>query len=166
MRILALVFFLISSSIIWSQVENPKFQRKIDRLLKESVPFILVEELKKSPSDYLLLDVREWEEYQISRIPEALHFGYNQPKFDILEDVSKDQEIIVYCSIGYRSEKIGEQLAAKGFKNVRNLYGSIFEWANRGYPMENLKGQKTCELHTYNRKWSKWVENKEVQKVY
>lgn len=166
MRVISFFFFLISWTTLFSQVENPKFQKKIDRLLSESIPTISVQELKNVKTDFLLLDIREWEEYEISRIPEALHFGFKNPKFEILSDVSKDQEIVVYCSIGYRSEKIGERLKAQGFKNVRNLYGSIFEWANQGFPMENLRGNITTELHTYNRKWSKWVENQDVQKIY
>jgi len=113
-----------------------------------------------------LLDARELEEYVVSRIPGAIHFGYDNPKWSLLESVAKDKEIIVYCSIGYRSEKIGEKLIKRGYTNVRNLYGSIFEWANRGYTLEGPRQRTTNKVHTYNKKWSTWVLNDSVQKVY
>lgn len=117
-------------------------------------------------NDYLILDAREKEEYNISHIQNAEYIGYN--KFDItsLDDVDKTQAIVVYCSIGYRSEKIGEKLQKAGFTNVYNLYGSIFEWVNQGNEVVTLEKQSTSEIHTYNKNWSKWVFNKKYKKVW
>jgi len=147
------------------QVNNPKFKRKIDWLLRETVPFISVTELKDKTDDYLLLDAREQEEFDVSRIRNAQHLGFDHPDFSILKEVDKSQAIVVYCSIGYRSEKIGEQLKSRGFTNVLNLYGSIFEWSNRGYPLCDAEGNETKKVHTYNKRWAKWVDNPEVIKV-
>lgn len=77
----------------------------------------------------------------------------------------KDKKIVVYCSIGYRSEKIAERIQAMGYE-VSNLYGSIFEWVNQGNQIVDNTGKETKELHTYNRKWSKWVEPDSVQKTW
>ena len=92
--------------------------------------------------------------------------GYKKFDWSILENTPKDQAIVVYCSIGFRSEKIGEQLKERGFTNVKNLYGSLFEWANKGHPIIDQNGIKTKKVHTYNRTWSKWVENGELIKVW
>lgn len=148
------------------QVSNPKFKQKIDRVLDGSVPFISVDELKGNTKDYYILDAREPDEYATSHIPGAHYIGYDDLDLSALEGIAKDKKIVVYCSIGYRSEKIGEKLLDRGFMNVQNLYGSIFEWSNRGFPVYNADGQVTTKVHTYNKRWSKWIDNPKVERVW
>lgn len=146
---------------------NPNFEKKVSNILSFTVPLKSVDELSKEKSDqYLILDTREKEEFDVSHIKNAQYVGYN--KFDInsLSEINKDQPIIVYCSIGYRSEKIGEKLQKAGFKNVYNLYGSIFEWVNQGNEVITSQDQTTNHIHTYNKNWSKWVFNKKYKKVW
>jgi len=174
MRILILLVSLLTFQTINAQwvessmasCEDLAFNRKVNKLLNYSVDVISVQQLKDSIDNYLVLDTREFEEYAISHIPGAAFFGYNSPKWESLESISKDQKIVVYCSVGYRSEKIGEKLIRKGFQNVSNLYGSIFEWANQGYPIEDPRGRRTNEVHTYNKKWSKWLSNEDYKSIY
>jgi predicted sulfurtransferase len=66
--------------------------------------------------------------------------------------------VVVYCSVGYRSERVGEHLLAMGFKDVKNLYGGIFEWVNNGQAIVDRNGKFTNQVHTYNKSWSKWLE--------
>ena len=168
MKNLALILTIllgISADLI-SQVSNPKFKEKIDQVLSESVDFITVDELKSDTDSYYILDAREKEEYTTSHIPGAQYIGYDDLDFTALEGIPKDKPIVVYCSIGYRSEKVGEKLLDRGFMNVQNLYGSIFEWSNRGFPVYNSEGQTTTKVHTFNKRWSKWVDNPKVEKVW
>jgi len=116
--------------------------------------------------EIIVLDAREKEEYDVSHIEEAIYLGYKDPDFSTLNDFDKDTPIVVYCSIGYRSEKIGEKLKKLGFNSVRNLYGSIFEWVNQGHKIVDHNGQQTNEIHCYNKKWSKWMINDAYQKVW
>jgi len=146
--------------------EDPNFNRKVNKMLNYSVNVIGVEDLKTDLEKYTLLDARELKEYMVSKIPGAMHLGYDNPKWNTLDTLSKDTPIVVYCSIGYRSEKIGEKLQKKGFTNVKNLYGSIFEWANQGCDLENPRGHIVKKVHSYNKKWSKWVLNDAVEVVY
>lgn len=145
---------------------NEDFDKKIHRLLSFSVPTISPSALKAIHNDVLLLDAREEEEYRVSHIPNALHLGYKQINKDLLQTLPKDTTIVVYCSIGYRSEKAGEQLEEMGFTHVYNLYGSIFEWVNQGHPVVDKDNQPTPKVHTYNKNWSKWLENDEAVKVW
>ena len=146
--------------------QNPDFNKKVKRVLSHSVNQIGVQELKGTIDNYVLLDIRELEEYSISHIPGAIYFGYDNPKYEVLDDLPKDTPIIVYCSIGYRSEKMGEKLLKRGYTNVQNLYGSIFEWANCGYLLVDPMEQATQNIHTYNKRWSKWVFNEDYQKTW
>jgi rhodanese-related sulfurtransferase len=143
--------------------ENAQFDKKVASMLKFSVPAIDVKTLKDYPQPYLLLDAREPEEYQVSHLPQAQNCGYQDFDLKKWEKLDKKQPVIVYCSIGYRSEKIAEKLKAAGFTQVMNLYGSIFEWVNRGYP---LAGAEPGKVHTYNKEWGKLVEEGKVRRVW
>jgi rhodanese-related sulfurtransferase len=117
-------------------------------------------------NNYIFLDAREIEEYNISHIPQARYIGYNSFDIKSIKDIPKNKQIIVYCSIGYRSEKIGEKLMKAGYLHVYNLYGSIFEWANRSLPLLDKSGKRTNLVHTYNKQWSKFVTNPKITKRY
>jgi rhodanese-related sulfurtransferase len=147
-------------------VQNPDFDKKISSLLRLSVPVIGVQELAAIQNEVLIFDAREQAEYELSHIAGARYLGYDDFDPARLAQVPKDRKIVLYCSIGYRSEKIGEKLRKLGYANVYNLYGSIFEWANQGYPLMDAKGQPTRKLHTYNAKWGKWVDETKVEKVW
>ena len=75
----------------------------------------------------------------------------------MVEDLDKDKPVILYCSVGYRSEKIGERLQEMGFTEVYNLYGGIFDWKNKDNPVVNTHQNPTDSVHTYNKNWSKWL---------
>lgn len=147
-------------------IENPDFDKRLTNLLSFTVPLIGVDELEQKKQDVYILDAREKEEYQVSHIPDARYIGYNKFSGEMISDIPKDATIVVYCSVGYRSEKIGEKLKSEGYEDVYNLYGSIFEWVNSGKKVENAEGQKTEDVHTYNKKWGQWVIEGRANKVY
>jgi len=145
---------------------DPEFEKKVDSYLNYDIPAITVNNLIAIQNDVVLLDAREMEEYEISHIPGAKYIGYDKFDENHLKGIKKDQRIVVYCSIGYRSEKIGEKLKKLGYKNAYNLFGSIFEWANAGQPLVDKQGNITNKIHTYSKKWSKWVKSDQVKKVW
>ena len=147
-------------------VTNPDFDQKISSLLNFKVPLIGVETLKENKEDYILLDAREREEYNVSHIKDARYIGYKNLNIKELNTIPKDKKIVLYCSIGYRSEKIGERLQKMGYTQVFNLYGSIFEWANQGNPVVDQNGRPTEYVHGYNKSWSKWLDDSKVKKTW
>lgn len=144
---------------------NPAFDKKVRNLLDLTVTPITPDELKKMDG-VLLLDIREKEEYDISHIEGAEYMGYKDYDETLLKDVPKETPIVVYCSIGYRSEKVGEKIEKLGFTTVYNLYGSIFEWVNQGNPVVDNNNSTTHKVHTYNKNWSKWVDEGKADKVW
>lgn len=167
-----LIFLIGTLSFTFSQVTevrciNPNFDQLVDEYLNYSVPAISVADAYESKEKFIFLDAREIEEYDISHLQNAIHIGYDKFQVESLtKKVPKNAEIIVYCSIGYRSEKIGEVLKKHGYQSVRNLYGSIFEWVNQHHPIYDDEGKQTNKLHTYSRKWSKWIEDEDMQKIW
>jgi len=145
--------------------QNPTFDKDVAALLNFSVPVIGCEEAQKKQSEYIFLDARAHQEYQTSHIPNAIWIDYGKLDESKFSNFNKNQSFIVYCSVGYRSEKMAEKIKKLGFTNVVNLYGSIFEWVNLGYPIVNEQGA-TNKLHTYNKKWSKYVYAPTIVKIW
>ncbi len=151
---LLFALFFISVSCV-SQKTIPDVIKKFN---KNSVTYITVEELKKN-SNSILLDTREIEEFNVSHIEKAVFVGYSKfdPKIVLEQCPNKEAEIIVYCSLGVRSENIGEKLQKLGYSNVRNLYGGIFEWKNKGNVVVNNQGKITEEVHAFSKMWGKYL---------
>ena len=148
-----------------ARCQNPEFDKKVASYINFSVKTVSPNDVKKMPGA-LILDAREPAEYNVSHLPNAVNCGYNNFDKKNWEKTPKDTPIVVYCSIGYRSEKVGEKLQKMGFTKVFNLYGSIFEWVNQGNPVVDNQGNATPKVHTYNRSWSKWVEQGKAEKIW
>jgi rhodanese-related sulfurtransferase len=155
-----------SVQISCAQTKEAGFDLMLSTLLSNSVETINSEQMKESlnTSSIYVLDTREEKEYAVSHIKGALNVGYDQFKKSSVKDIPKDAEVIVYCSVGFRSEKIGEKLEKMGYQNVKNLKGGIFDWKNNGNEVVDQNDEKTEKVHTYNREWSIWLENGE--KIY
>lgn len=138
------------------------FDEKMEQLYHGTVPLIQPKDLAElDPNQVVLLDIRSEKEYKVSRISKARFIDYDDFKPDDVKDLSKEAKIVVYCAVGVRSERVGEQLLELGFKDVTNLYGGIFGWKNEGLPVIDENNQPTERVHTYNRTWSKWLQKGE-----
>ncbi len=149
-----------------SMVENPEFDRRLRGLLRFTVPVISVDRLRTIRDEVVLLDTRSRAEFEVSRIAEARFVGYEAFDPEAVRDIPHDATIVLYCSVGHRSEEIGRRLQRLGYSDVHNLYGSIFEWVNRGYPIVDSEGNRVHRLHTYDAEWSQWVTDEAVTKTW
>jgi len=100
------------------------------------------------PGAPVIYDVRDQSEYEVSHLPGAVHM--TDPNAVALP---KSSEIVVYCSVGVRSAAFAAKLMKKGYQQVYNLKGSIFAWANKGYPLVRGAGEKVKTVHPYNKSW-------------
>ena len=99
----------------------------------------------------VLLDVRTQAEYDVSHLPGARRV---EPGSDPAQlSLPKDQPVVTYCSVGYRSAAFARRMQETGFERVENLEGSIFQWANEGRPLEQKEGQPARQVHPYNATW-------------
>lgn len=167
-----LIAFLIS----FSTHAQKNLSSLLQEMNQETIPYIFVNDLSKlitrpfdsaqGKNNIILLDAREKNEYKVSHLKGAKFVGYN--KFNLKKTMkilpNKDAKIIVYCSLGIRSEDIGEQLKKAGYTNVLNLYGGIFEWKNKHYKVYNKKEKETEKVHAFDKNWGKWL--KKGTKVY
>jgi sulfur-carrier protein adenylyltransferase/sulfurtransferase len=82
---------------------------------------------------FVLIDVREPNEYQICKIP----FAKLIPLGDLPKRVSElnsADEIVAHCKSGVRSAKAVDFLKQAGFKKVRNMKGGILAWSDKVDP--------------------------------
>lgn len=102
----------------------------------------------------LLLDARAPHEFAVSQLRGARNDAQIEAA---LQDYPKDQPIVSYCSVGYRSSVLSEKLMQRGFTKVYNLEGSIFQWANEGRPV--YKGEQIVrQVHPYDVKWGQMLK--------
>jgi rhodanese-related sulfurtransferase len=139
--------------------------KTLKKFNRESIPYIQPEELTDQQNAFIL-DTREKAEYDVSHLKNAIWVGYKNFQLDsvIPKIKTRKSEIVVYCSIGVRSEDIGEKLMKAGYSNVKNLYGGIFEWKNKGYPVYDNQEKQTEKIHAFSKHWGKLLTKGE--KVY
>lgn len=140
-------------------------QNSVEELLHhyntKNIPYITVQELAMPKTKVILFDAREEHEFNISHLKNAIFIGHKHFSIDsVLNKVpNKNETIVVYCSIGVRSETIAYKLKKAGYKSVFNLYGGIFEWKNHNLPVYNSKEKETDSVHVYSAVWERWLKN-------
>ncbi len=107
----------------------------------------------------LLFDVREKEEYAVSRIPGARRVDPSSWSWSFIRNYAKEVQgkiVVFYCSVGVRSSRLAEsvqnELKKNGAKAVFNLEGGIFAWHNESRSLANTRGP-TRMVHPYDDEW-------------
>ncbi|MCV6631689.1 MAG: rhodanese-like domain-containing protein [Flavobacteriaceae bacterium] len=139
----------------------------LEKYNKNTVPYMYANTLQKKIMHYVLLDAREEKEYLVSKIGNASFVGHRKFRFKNVVEVlptNKKDTIVVYCSIGVRSEQVAEKLLKKGYTNVFNLYGGIFHWKNQGKTVLDTANMPTNKVHAYDKVWGKLLRKGE--KIY
>ena len=83
---------------------------------------------KDERGEFLLLDVRQPEEYEAGHIPGAMLIPLGELEARQGE-LDRNRKIIAYCRSGHRSMAAAIALCGLGFKDVQHLDGGIPEWS-------------------------------------
>jgi rhodanese-related sulfurtransferase len=159
--VLVSLFLTIENLRAQTHVDSKAYDVLLSSLLKHSVPEISVNALKQDMY-CVLLDTRARKEYNVSHLQNAIWVGYDEFDLQTLDTIDKNTRIVVYCSVGYRSEKIAEKIIAAGFTNVQNLYGGIFEWVNQEQKIVDTQNQYTNKIHGYSKTWGIWLKRGDI----
>lgn len=92
----------------------------------------LSEELKAG-KPLLLLDVRDADELEISKLEGVLNIPMGEVPIR-RDEIDPEADIVVICRTGNRSEKVAKHLASNGYGRVRNLVGGMNGWAEEVDP--------------------------------
>ena len=84
----------------------------------------------KNDDDFLLLDVREADEYEIAKIEGSRLLPMSELRGRVNElDEHKASQIVVHCHHGGRSMRVTQALREMGFDKAQNLAGGIDQWS-------------------------------------
>lgn len=161
MRKLLFISFLGMTLGLRAQGDSGSYDQMLKEYYSYSVPLMQPDVLYKrmmNGEKIHILDSRESSEYEISAINGAVNVGYLFFNKNKVDQYKKTDLVVVYCTIGARSESVGEKLMKAGFSNVYNLYGGIIYWKNQGFPVYH-NGSKTEDVHVYSKKWGVWLTN-------
>lgn len=101
--------------------------------------------LEPPRATFLVVDVREPQESQVSMIPGAI----TKAQYEKQAASYGGMTIIPYCTVGGRSLQYAKHLASSGTK-VLNFNESIIGWCNARLPLVTPSGKATNVVHTYN----------------
>ncbi len=85
--------------------------------------------MKERPRLFRLIDVREKDEWDFCRLEGAELLPLSEFPSRSLAELKKDDEIVLYCHHGVRSEHAGHFLLKNGFSRVSHLSGGIEAWS-------------------------------------
>jgi rhodanese-related sulfurtransferase len=84
---------------------------------------------------FLLVDVREDNEWDRGHIPGAVHMGRGIIERDIKEAVPDHAAtLVLYCGGGFRSALAADNLQKMGYTNVISMDGGWRGWTEAGLP--------------------------------
>lgn len=124
------LFFILTSLLL-----------PLDRSLAAPVKNLSVgeaREMLQKNSQFFLLDVRTPEEYSRGRIEGGRLIPIDQ-LVARQGEIPEDRPVLVYCAVGSRSSQVADYLATRRKQPVYNLFGGIWAWQLRGFPV--LKGR-------------------------
>lgn len=81
------------------------------------------------------IDVREAAEHEAARIPNTILIPMSEIQSRI-EEIPKDEEIVIYCRTGNRSGILIQQLLQFGYTNLYNLKHGIVDWHQNNFPID------------------------------
>ena len=149
--VLVVPAFVFAQSLRWTLV-NWKVRHDfptVQRISPKEVAEWLQDSKREQP---VLLDVRTKAEFEVSHIHGAQRVEPGSEAGAL--KLARGKPIVTYCSVGYRSGAFAKTLQEAGYQNVRNMSGSIFQWANEGRPLEH-DGRPVEKVHPYNSVWGR-----------
>lgn len=144
--------------------DNPVSLDEVKTLIHEKYPSILHVSAKElntwlqpdSDRDLILIDVREEDEFKISHLYHANRAINIDSALLLLFGKPKNITIVTYDSVGLRAATIADKLTKRGYSQVYNLDGALFEWANEGFPI--YSGEKLVhKVHPSDLWWRRYL---------
>jgi len=116
---------------------SPQFLKLVNEA-KKQVRETNVADVKRrmdSGEKFLLVDVREDNEWEKGHVPGAVHMGRGVIERDIETQVPETSaKMILYCGGGFRSALVADNLQKMGDTNVESMDGGWRGWVAAGLP--------------------------------
>jgi rhodanese-related sulfurtransferase len=90
----------------------------------------------KERGDVVYVDVREPQEWNLFRIPGAMHVPLARVSELGPEQLAHDRQVVLYCARGNRSALAADSMQQLGYTNVASMAQGIMGWVNAGGAVE------------------------------
>jgi rhodanese-related sulfurtransferase len=131
---------ILTSNSFWkefSMAHAPQFLKLVNEA-KKKVKETNVADVKRrteAGEKFLLVDVREDNEWANGHLPGAVHLGKGIIERDIEQQVpDTNSKVILYCGGGFRSALVADNLQKMGYTNVESMDGGWKGWLEAGLP--------------------------------
>lgn len=95
-----------------------------------------VQSLMERSEPAIYLDVREPNEWNLGRMPGAVHIPRGTLETKVEQMIPRDARIVCYCAGGNRSALAADTLQQMGYENVESMSGGWREWVGSGGKVE------------------------------
>ena len=116
---------------------SPQFLKLVNEA-KARIKETNVEDVKRrmeAGEKFLVVDVREDNEWANGHVPKAVHLGRGIIERDIEASVpDTSTKMILYCGGGFRSALVADNLQKMGYTNVESMDGGWKGWLAAGLP--------------------------------
>jgi len=100
-------------------------KRQIEEVTPEQV-----REMQARGESVVYLDVREPNEWNLGRLPQALHLPRGNLETKVEGLVDRNQKVVVYCARGNRSALAALTMKQMGYENVASMARGFLGWAD------------------------------------
>jgi adenylyltransferase/sulfurtransferase len=98
---------------------------------------VMLDERDRGERDFLLVDVREPNEYEINSIPGSVLIPKDQfLSGAALADLPQDKQVVLHCKVGPRSAEVLAVLKGAGFSDAIHVGGGVSAWVNQIDPSQ------------------------------
>ncbi len=123
--------------------------------VRKEVKEVSLEELKRrldAREPYVLLDVREKDEFRAGYIPGAVSIPRGFLEIQVEQRLpDKSAKIVAYCAGGTRSALAAKTLAELGYTNVETANPGFVRWKDLGFPMDTPPQLTEAQRDRYSR---------------
>jgi rhodanese-related sulfurtransferase len=102
-------------------------KRQIEEVTPEQV-----RDMQARDEKVVYLDVREPNEWNLGRLPKAIHLPRGNLEANVEALIPRDQKVVIYCARGNRSALAALTMKQMGYENVSSMSRGFLGWADVG----------------------------------
>lgn len=95
-----------------------------------------VREMQARDERVVYLDVREPNEWNLGRLPRAVHLPRGNLETKIEALIDRNQKVVIYCARGNRSALAALTMKQMGYEGVASMARGFMGWADIGGEVE------------------------------
>jgi rhodanese-related sulfurtransferase len=88
--------------------------------------------MHRNGDDLVYLDVRESNEWNLFRIPGAVHLPVGRVREEVRAVIAPDRRVVVYCARGGRASQAAGIMRELGYERVASIEGGVHAWHEVG----------------------------------